>query len=162
MPNISSKPNRRISQDQRSGEDRRQRRLPQLKYFLFKGRRQELRRASDKHRFVLYDRYSPKIFAAIMAILFLSVMDALFTLFLIENGSTELNPIMAMALKSGPFTFFAVKYSLTSMAVLIFLLFKNFYIRGLGLYTTSFFSWIIAVFGAVVAWEVFLILYCVQ
>lgn len=137
-------------------------RVPRLKYFLFKGRRQNLRRAADKHRFVLYDRYSPRIFAAIMAILFLSVMDAFFTLFLINNGSTELNPIMAYALKGGPFTFFAVKYGLTSMAVVIFLLFKNTYIRKLGLYTTSLFSWVIALFSAVVAWEIFLIIFFVR
>ena len=137
------------------------RRMPRLKYFLFNGRRQDLRRASDKHRFVLYDRYSPKIFAAIMTILFLSVLDAFFTLYLISNGSTELNPIMAYALKSGPFTFFAVKYGLTGMAVVIFLLLKNTYIRKLGLYTTSLFSWVIALFGAVVTWEIFLIIFCV-
>lgn len=162
MPSIIPTSDRQTPADKRSGEDRRVSHVPKLKYFLFKGRRQNLRRAADKNRFVLYDRYSPKIFAAIMAILFLSVMDALFTLFLIENGSTELNPIMAYTLKSGPFTFFAVKYGLTSMAVVIFLLFKNTYIPKLGLYTTSIFSWVIALFSAVVAWEVFLIVFCVR
>ena len=162
MPPVSPTSNGHMPQDKRSGKDRRQHRLPKLKYFLFKGRRQNLRRASDQHRFVLYDRYSPKIFAAIVTILFLSVIDALFTLFLIDHGSTELNPVMAIALKSGPYTFFAVKYGLTSMAVIIFLLFKNIYIRQLGFYTTSIFSWVIALFSAVVAWEVFLIAFCVQ
>jgi len=147
--------------DQRSGPDRRKSNLPRLKYFLFSGRRERLRRASDRHRFVIYDRYSPRIFAAIMAILCLSVVDALFTLFLIENGSNELNPIMAYALKSGPFTFFTVKYLLTSLALLIFLIFKNTHIRRLGIYTTSIFSYVIALFSAVVTWEIFLIVFCV-
>ena len=162
MPSTIQPPDRPNPFEKRSGTDRRQKRMPQLKYFFFSGRRERLRRASDKQQFVLYDRYSPKIFAAIMAILFLSVLDALFTLFLIEHGSTELNPVMALSLKGGPFTFFAVKYGLTSMAVIIFLIFKNHYIRKLGLYTTSIFSWVIALFGAVVAWEIFLILFCVS
>jgi hypothetical protein len=146
--------------EKRSGSDRRKNGLPQLKYVLFSGRRERQRRASDKQKFVLYDRYSPRIFATIMVILMLSVLDALFTLFLIEQGSRELNPIMALSLKGGPFTFFAVKYSLTSVAVVIFLIFKNTYIRRLGLYTTSIFSWVIALFSAVVTWELFLIALC--
>ena len=161
MPSTNQLPDSRNPSDKRSGADRRKRRLPQLKYFLFSGRRESQRRASDKKQLVIYDRYSPKIFAAIMAILFLSVLDALFTLFLIEHGSTELNPIMALSLKGGPFTFFAVKYSLTSMAVIIFLIFKNTTISKLGLRTNSIFSWVIALFGAVVAWEIFLIVFCV-
>ena len=161
MASRSQPSERRNPSEKRSNADRRKRRFPQLKYFLFSGRRERQRRASDRKQVVLYDRYSPKIFAAIMSILFLSVLDALFTLFLIENGSKELNPIMALSLRGGPFTFFAVKYSLTSMALIIFLIFKNTYIRKLGLYTTSIFSWVFALFGAVVAWEVFLIVFCV-
>ena len=147
--------------DKRSGADRRRSRWPRLKYLLFSGRRKTARRACDKNRFVLYDRYSPRIFAAILVILFLSVLDALFTLLLIEHGSEELNPFMAYSLKHGPFTFFTVKYSLTSAALLVFLLFKNTYIRKLGLHAASLFSWIMALFGAVVAWEIFLIVFFV-
>ena len=162
MPPTNQQPDRPNPFEKRSGTDRRKNRMPQLKYFLVSGRRERLRRASDQNKFVIYDRYSPKIFAAIMAILFLSVLDAFFTLFLIEHGSTELNPVMALTLKGGPFTFFAVKYGLTSMAVIIFLIFKNYYIRKLGLYTTSIFSWVIVLFGAVVAWEIFLIVFFVH
>jgi hypothetical protein len=160
MTSASQPSVKRPSSEKRSGSDRRKSRFPQLKYVLFSGRRERQRRASDKQQFALYDRYSPRIFAAIIAILFLSVMDALLTLFLIEQGSRELNPIMALSLKGGPFTFFAVKYSLTSMAVVIFLIFKNTYVRRLRLYTSSIFSWVIALFGAVVTWELFLIALC--
>ena len=161
MSSKVSIPDNYAQADKRSGQDRRKSHLPRLKYFLFSGRREKLRRASDKYQFVIYDRYSPRVFAAIMAILLLSVVDALLTLFLIENGSNELNPIMAYTLKSGPFTFFTVKYLLTSLAVLIFLIFKNTYIPKLGLYTTSIFSYVIALFSAVVTWEIFLIVFCV-
>ena len=162
MPHTGQPPEKSNPFEKRSGTDRRKNRLPQLKYFLFSGRREAQRRAADKKQFVIYDRYSPKMFAAIMAILFLSVLDALFTLFLISHGSRELNPIMALSLKGGPFTFFAVKYSLTSMAVIIFLIFKNTTIRKLGLHTASLFSWVIALFSAVVTWELFLIFFCVR
>lgn len=160
MISVPQPPAKRHPKEKRSGSDRRKIGLPQLKYLLFGGRRERQRRASDKQQFVLCDRYSPRIFAAIIVILSLSVLDALFTLFLIEQGSSELNPVMALSLKGGPFIFFAVKYSLTSMAVVIFLIFKNTHIRRIGRYTTSIFSWVIALFGAVVTWELFLIALC--
>jgi hypothetical protein len=143
--------------EKRSGLDRRAGGVPGLGYLFFHGRRERIRRAADKQRFRLYDRYSPRHFAEIVAILFLSVLDALFTLYLIDHGSKELNPVMAYFIESGPFIFFTVKYALTSAAVVVFLVFKHVRIRKIGLYTASLFTYVIALFSAVVAWELCLI-----
>lgn len=148
--------------ERRSGVDRRAATFPMLKFLLFRGRRERSRRVSDRHRFQIYDRYSPKIFAEILSILFLSVLDAFFTLYLIGHGSEELNPVMAYFLATGPFAFFTVKYALTCAAVLIFLFFKSAHIRGIGVYTASLFSYVIALFSAVVAWELLLIFFFVS
>jgi hypothetical protein len=143
--------------EQRSGEDRRIRRVPTLRYIFFPGRRQKPRRREDAQRFFFFDRYSTKLFVAIVVILFLSIFDALLTLYLIGVGSSEINPIMAFFLKFGPLIFMAAKYFLTSLGVVILLIFKNAFLVRPNIYIRSLFSYLIAVFSIVIAWELFLI-----
>jgi hypothetical protein len=121
------------------------------------GRRAQIRRKEDMQRYFSVDRYSPSFFAAIIFILFLSVVDALLTLFLIENGAFEVNPIMAYYLKIGPYSFLAVKYALTIIGVFVFLLLRNIYLRPLKMYTGTLLYVVIAVFVTVVAWQLYLI-----
>ena len=144
---------------QRSGEDRRQRRIPKLKYLLFGGKRENARRAADKSKIHFFDRYNTRLFAAIIIILFLSILDALLTLYLIDNGSNELNPVMAYFLKFGPMTFVIAKYMLTSAGVVILLICKNVFLTKANIYTHSIFSYVIVVFSMVVVWQIYLILF---
>jgi hypothetical protein len=116
-----------------------------------------IRRREDQNNIFWADRYSQNLFAAIVLILFFSVLDGLLTLFLIGHNAEELNPIMAYYLNVSPYAFFAVKYFLTSLAVIILLLCQNVFLRTIGIYTHSLFYVIVAAFIAVVAWEVFLI-----
>lgn len=143
--------------EMRSGTDRRSSRGINLKSLGFGGRRQHLRRKEDMQKYFSLDRYSQSIFAAIVLILFLSVVDALLTLFLIENGAFEVNPVMAYYLKVGPYSFLAVKYGLTIIGVFVFLLLRNIYLRPLKMYTGTLLYVVIAVFVTVVAWQLYLI-----
>ena len=144
---------------QRSGMDRRQNRIPKLKYLMFSGRRERARRDEDKRKIHFFDRYNTRLFAAIMLILFLSIVDALLTLYLIDKGSSELNPVMAYFLKFGPLPFFVAKYMLTSIGVVILLICKNVFLTKANKYTRSVFAYVIFAFSTVVAWEIYLILY---
>ena len=144
---------------QRSGVDRRKNKMPKLKYLMFGGRRENARRAEDKRKIHFFDRYNTRLFAAIMLILFLSIVDALLTLYLIDNGSSELNPVMAYFLKFGPLAFVIAKYMLTSIGVVILLACKNVFLAKANAYTRSVFSYVIVAFSTVVAWEIYLILY---
>ncbi len=103
--------------ERRRGKDRRQDYKAQIKYFLVNGRRESARREEDRVRSYFFDRYNQRMFAAITAILMLSIFDALLTLILIERGSTELNPVMAYFLEYGPLSFIIAKYLLTSFGV---------------------------------------------
>ena len=141
----------------RRGQDRRTDQKARLKYLLFNGRRERIRREEDSRKVFFFDRYHPKFFAAITAILMLSIFDALFTLILIDHGSTELNPVMAYFLEHGLLPFIVVKYCLTSSGVVILLIFKNVFLTKVKIYTHSLFSAVIIVFSAVIAWELFLI-----
>ena len=141
----------------RCGADRRTDNKTRLKYLLRNGRRQGIRREEDRDRVFFFDRYTPKLFAAIAAILMLSIFDALLTLILISKGSSELNPVMAYFLSHGLLTFIVVKYLLTSLGVAILLIFKNVIFSKAKIRTRSLFSAVIIAFAAVVAWELFLI-----
>jgi hypothetical protein len=143
--------------DKRRGIDRRTNNKARLKYLLFNGRRERFRRDEDKGKAFIFDRYNQKLFFAITAILILSILDAVLTLVVIQRGASELNPVMAYFLEHGTPTFIVAKYVLTSIGVLILLIFKNVFLTKLKIYTHSLFPCVIFVFIIVIAWELFII-----
>ena len=155
---LHSDPSEQPREINRRGRDRRTNHRARLKYLLFNGRREGIRREDDRSRVFFFDRYNPKLFAAITAILMLSIFDALLTLILIDKGSTELNPVMAYFLQHGLLPFIVVKYLLTSIGVVILLIFKNVFLTKVKIYTHSLFPAVIIAFVAVIAWELFLII----
>ena len=146
-----------LDRERRCGMDRRQTNRADVRYFLINGRRESARREEDQTRIFFFDRYNQRIFAAITAILMLSIFDALLTLILIERGSTELNPVMAYFLEYGPLPFIISKYLLTSFGVVVLLIFKNVFINKINMYTHHLFSCVIFVFSTVIVWELFLL-----
>jgi len=141
----------------RFGVDRRRKTIPALRYLVAGGRRRGVRRVEDKQRLIILDRYSPHLLKAIVGILFLSLLDAILTLSLIEHGATEINPVMAFFLKEGPLIFTGVKYLLTSLAVVIFLLVNHNVLPRTRFRMSHLFSFAIASFAIVVVWEIVLI-----
>ena len=143
--------------ERRSGEDRRTRRWGNLIWFLKTGQRRRVRRETDRRSFSFLDYYSPKLFYSLILVLLLSVVDALLTLWLLENGANEVNPVMAYFLRFGPNVFMLVKYLLTSMAVIIVVLFHYGVIRSVKIPLRALMPFFASCFGMVVAWELFLI-----
>jgi uncharacterized protein DUF5658 len=142
--------------DRRSGTDRRSHDVPEIKSLFIYGRRKNFRRQDDKYKSSYFDQYSSAIFVAIVLILLLSIIDAFLTLFLIDRGASEINPIMAYFLKFGPYTFISVKYFLTCYSVIILLIFNNIFLKKIKIYTRSLFSYAIGMFMIVIGWELFL------
>lgn len=143
--------------ERRSGQDRRRKGAPGLRFFFWGGRRENMRRREDNNKFLCFDRYSQSIFTVIITILFLSVADALLTLLLTGHGAIEVNPIMAYYLNIGPYAFLTVKYMLTCLAVLLLLMCQNIFLRTIKIYTRSLFYVIIAAFVSVILWQFYLI-----
>jgi len=144
--------------DRRSGKDRRSHDVPDIKSLFIYRKRKKVRRKDDKYKFTYFDQYSSGIFLAIVLILFLSIIDALLTLFLIEYGAREINPIMAYFLKFGPVTFMSVKYFLTCYSVIVLLIFNNFFLKKIKIYARTLFSYAIGAFMLIIGWELFLTL----
>ena len=121
------------------------------------GNRRVIRRQEDKSIIFLVDLFSLKLFLPIVATLFFSVMDALLTLFLIGHGAYETNPIMAYYLNIGPYYFFAVKYILTSLGIIVILIFRNVTLNLFKIGASTLLYLIAGIFIAVIAWEIYLI-----
>jgi K+-sensing histidine kinase KdpD len=144
--------------DRRSGKDRRSHKMPEIKSLFIYGRRKKIRRQDDKCKITYFDHYSSALFVAIIIILFLNIIDALLTLYLIDHGATEINPVMAYFLNFGPLTFMSVKHFLICFSIIVLLIFNNVFLGKIKIYTRSIFSYVIGAFMLVIGWELFLAL----
>ena len=141
--------------DKRSGLDRRKQKIPRLKYLLFGGQRKMIRRSEDKQQMIILDNYSPKLLTFVLIILALSLADGFFTLHVTGHGAIEANPVMAYFLDLSPWAFMSVKYLLTTLSVICFLVLNNLYFKPFGIHVDRLFPAIIAVFLVVVFWQFF-------
>jgi hypothetical protein len=141
----------------RSGKDRRNRSGFNIRSFLFGGKRKTIRREEDKQRIFYLDHYSSWLFIIIVSILILCVVDAFLTLFLLNHGAYEANPVMAFFLKFGPYTFFVSKYLLTIVPVICLLMFRNTVVRVIKISARTVLYVIVVFYLAVVVWEFYLI-----
>ncbi len=144
-------------EERRSGNDRRRQGGIHLRFLLSGGRRVNGRRYEDRQRMLLFDRYQQSHFSIIVLILFFSVMDALLTLFLINRGAIELNPIMAFYLGVGPYVFLFVKYGLTCAGVILLLLVRNVFLKTIRVHAGILLYLVLAAFLGVVSWQIYLI-----
>jgi hypothetical protein len=142
--------------ERRSGKDRRKHKIPEIKSLFIHKRRKKIRRQDDQNNICYFDQYSSTLLGAIIIFLLLNIIDGLFTLFLLDHGATEINPIMAYFLNFGPLTFMSVKYCLAAYSVIILVIFNNVFLKRIKIYTRSLFSYTIGVFMLIVAWELFL------
>jgi hypothetical protein len=142
--------------EKRFGNDRRQRIIPPLRFLVFGGRRRQVRREQDMKGIAIMDSYSQSLFAVIIGILCLSLIDAVLTLHLIGHGAQEINPIMAYFLDKGTGIFIIAKYVLTSVAVVIILLVKNTYLPRTRVRSKNLFTFAIVAFSLVITWEIWL------
>jgi hypothetical protein len=142
--------------DRRSGGDRRRRRMSDLRWLFRMGRRRGVRRGSDRLGLHFMDYYSPRIFYVLVLVLLLSVADAFLTLWLMDNGAVELNPVMAYFLAVGDDAFLAAKYFLTSLSVIIAVVLHYAFLRHFGVHLKLLLHLFAGCFAAVVVWEIFL------
>jgi hypothetical protein len=127
-----------------------------IRSLLGDGNRRTIRREDDKIRLFFVDQYSPILFVTIVVVLFLCVIDALLTLFLIDHGAYEINPIMKYYLNVGPYVFFTLKYALTFVGIIFLLIFRNIVFRKIKLGVRPFLYFIASIYMVVIVWEIHL------
>lgn len=143
--------------ERRSGQDRRTKHIPFFKFLFFSGKRQKLRRTEDNQQITVFDYYQPRLLITILIVLSLSLLDAALTLMLLEKGAVELNPVMKYYITLGPVIFVLVKYSITALALLIILVLHAIISARyrIGSLLLPFCG---VAFGAVVVWELYLLI----
>lgn len=146
------------SNERRSGFDRRSGKICILSKYCLTGRRVIARREEDRQRSCKIDRHSAVTLAVILTIIMLSVLDAIFTLKLLDHGAKEINPIMAYSLNYNPLIFFGVKYLLTSISIIIVLLNKNVFLFNTKIKADLLLYLFIITFAFVIQWELYLII----
>ncbi len=114
--------------EKRSGPDRRKRPTSPLSWSSLRGRRRFVRRKEERNIPHYVDRYEGSLTFIVIAIMILTLLDAFFTLILINHGARELNPIMGFLLSKGEWTFLLGKYLLTALCITILIIHKNFFI----------------------------------
>lgn len=80
-------------------------------------RRRDGRRPGDRDGVV--DWYEPELLFLALTILLLSITDAFFTVTLLANGATEINPLLAYVFQHFPGFFPIFKMTLTGVGVVV-------------------------------------------
>jgi len=107
-------------------EDRRKATMKSAIYSLFRRRRAVVRRDGEEAKPQYFDIHEPWVKLTMLAVLGMSCMDSIFTLKLLQLGSSELNPVMKYFIDLDSGLFFAVKLFLTSFCVMFIVMHKKF------------------------------------
>ncbi len=108
----------------RSGADRRKKPTNPFSFNAYRGRRRKIRRVEDKKTHPYVDQYSSRLFIVCLLMLSLVIADGFLTVYHVSRGAVELNPLMDSLLKISNNTFFILKYILSALCVIVFVLYR--------------------------------------
>ncbi len=139
--------------EKRTAEDRRRRPTPALSRHTFLGRRKDLRRKSDREKGGYVDRYSSALFALLVLIVGLNILDALFTMTILDLKGWEVNPIVRSVIQLHSDKFWIWKFALVSFCLVLLCLHSRFkLVRGMIIFLSS-------VYLVVVLYQLFLLIH---
>ena len=75
-------------------------------------------------------RYETRYLILILSILLLCILDAHFTMNILQMGGIEMNPIMSVLLEENVGLMLVMKYVITASGLILLLVYKNFRIFG--------------------------------
>lgn len=107
------------SSERRDIGERRRRPTPMFSRFTLRGRRTRIRRDTDMLRGRYIDRSTGRHLALILLLMIFITLDAMSTLYILDNGGTEVNPLMERALQRGVGWFLMIKLGPLPIAFLL-------------------------------------------
>ena len=114
--------------ENREAKDRRKQPTSPWAAFRRGGRRLRNRR-DEEHRLPYFvDRFPARVFVLIVLLLIATLADGMITIYLLDAGSEEINPLMEFLLREGVWAFLLGKYLLTVVGLPFLLIFKNHYL----------------------------------
>ena len=137
----------------RQPSDRRRHPTPILSRFTLSGRRAFFRRQEDQAKGGYVDRYSSGLLLLLVVLLVLNALDALFTIFILDCGGQEVNPLMETLIGYYGERFWIWKFLLVAVAVFFLCLHSQFPRVKSALWVVT------LVYGGVILYQVYLILF---
>lgn len=112
--------------DRRTIRDRRKQPTPGLSRYTFLGRRKNFRREADQEIGGYTDCYNERLFFILILIVGLNILDSLFTMIILDQGGSELNPIVGAVIELFGDGFCVWKHVIISISLVFLCLHSNF------------------------------------
>jgi len=112
--------------NRRMFKERRKQRSPALSKFTFLGRRRTFRRKEDQQRGGYVDHYDSGLLFILRMVLGLNILDACFTMMILENGGWEINPVVRSVIELYGNRFWVWKYAIVSFPLVLLCLHSKF------------------------------------
>lgn len=117
--------------EQRIQKDRRKSPTPGLSRYTFFGRRKMIRRRVEQEKGGYVDRYSSRLLFVLILILGLNLLDAFFTVMILDQEAWELNPIVRSVIQVHGDKFWIWKFALISSCLVLLCLHSKFkWVKG--------------------------------
>ncbi len=107
-------------------KDRRRKPTPAISRFTISGRRKTFRRKDDQEKGGYVDRYHPGLLILITLAIGLAILDALFTMMILDDGGYELNPVVRSAIQLYGDKFWIWKFLIVSIPLTLLCLHNKF------------------------------------
>ena len=140
-------------EEKRTLNDRRQKPTPLVSRYTFLGRRKAIRRKPEQGQGSYVDRYSSSLLTLLVLIVGLNILDALFTMMILDSKGVEVNPVVRAVIDLHGEKFWIWKFGVVSFCLVLLCLHSTFkWIRGVIIVLSS-------IYLAVVIYQLFLLLH---
>jgi hypothetical protein len=99
---------------------------PALSRFTFCGRRRTFRRKDDQGRGGYVDQYHSGLLPLLILPIGLTILDALFTMMILDDGGWEFNPVVRSAIQLFGDRFWVWKFAIVSIPLILLCLHSKF------------------------------------
>ena len=137
----------------RTLEDRRKQPTPAISRFTLWGQRKTFRRKKDQERGGYVDRYDFGLLILMILAVGLNVLDALFTMMILDDGGWEINPVVGSVIQLFGDRFWVWKFGIVSFSLTLLCLHSKFRL------VIPIMLGITAIIGTVILYQIFLYIY---
>ena len=137
QPDLAPPPPATSIRHVKRGPDRRKQPTPRFsRYTFFGGRRSVIRRPEELEGSYV-DRYHVVVALVLGWVALMNIGDSFFTLWHLQSGGVELNPVAEALLRTGRLGFVFWKSLLIAVAMLVLVLHKNFWLARVGMWVAA-------------------------
>ena len=133
--------------------DRRKQATPALSRFTLWGQRRAFRRKGDQERGGYVDQYHSGLLILLILPIGLTILDALFTMMILDDGGWEVNPVVGSAIQLFGDRFWVWKFGIVSFSLTLLCLHSKFRL------VIPIMLGITAIIGTVILYQIFLYIY---